>query len=114
MDKTSNNMGTDTTAGSTKKDVEYSSTTKRERITGAAGGTARPSGAEANMDADEIDRLARRYSREAQLALEGALYWALRWPFELMAGLVSAGRKWEEEYYRSTAKRRVSLYDDEM
>jgi hypothetical protein len=60
-----------------------------------------------------MDRLARRYSRELQLAAEGLLYWAVRWPFELMASLVQAGRKWEEEYYRPAPKRRVSRYDDD-
>lgn len=112
MDKTSNNMGADTAAGPAQQGAEYSTTTRRERITGAMGGGALPAGTDA--DTGEIDRLARRYSREAQLALEGALYWALRWPFELMAVLVSSGRKWEEEYYRSAPKKRVSLYDEDM
>src|SRR6476661_5012632 len=102
MDKTNNSPGTGITAGATQtqKDVEYSSTTVRERIAPptAAGAGARPANSQIEMD--EMERLRRRYAREAQLAVEGALYWALRWPFELMANLVSAGRKWEEEYYR--------------
>jgi hypothetical protein len=123
MDKTSNNPGANSTSipAQTQTEVEYASTTVRERIdppTSSAAGAGPGTGprmrtASAQADADEMDRLARRYSREAQLALEGALYWAIRWPFELMASLVSAGRKWEEEYYRSTPKRRVSLYEDD-
>ena len=93
------------------QDGDVSFTTMRARITPPANGTPRP--ASKDLDAADIERLARRYSREAQLAAEGLLYWGLRWPFELMAALVSAGRKWEEEYYRPTTKRRVSLYDDE-
>jgi len=117
MDKTNNSPGTGTVAGSTQtqKDVEYS-TTVRERIappTSAGAGTGVRS-TNSQIEMDEMERLRRRYAREAQLAVEGALYWALRWPFELMANLVSAGRKWEEEYYRSAPKRRVSLYDDEV
>ena len=76
-----------------------------------ANGAPRPAGR--GLDDAELERLAARYGREAQLALEGLLYWGLRWPFELMAALVAAGRKWEEESNRPTIKRRVSLYEDE-
>ncbi len=65
-----------------------------------------------SVDPSEIDRLARRYRREAQLALEGAVWWAISWPFELMSALVSAGRKWEEDYFQPTPPRRVPLDED--
>ena len=68
----------------------------------------------ATADASEIDRLARRYRREAQLAVEGALWWAISWPFELMGALVSAGRKWEEDYFQTTTRRRVPMEDEEL
>lgn len=116
MDKTNNSPGNGTTAPATQtqNDVEYSTTTVRERIAPPTSTGAGTRSASSPIEMDEMERLRRRYAREAQLALEGALYWAMRWPFELMANLVSAGRKWEEEYYRSAPKRRVSLYDDEV
>jgi hypothetical protein len=92
-------------------DTDTSSTAVRTRIAPPANGAPRAGTREA--DVAEMERLARRYSREAQLALEGLLYWGLRWPFELMAALVAGGRKWEEEYFRPGPKRRVSLYDEE-
>jgi len=94
------------------KDVEYQlpDINVRQRITRMVTADT----ASTDADATELDRLARRYSREMVLAAEGALYWAVRWPFELMAGLVQAGRKFEEEYYRPTTKRRISLHDDEL
>jgi hypothetical protein len=98
-------------AASGQPDADIPFTTMRTRIAPPANGVPRPGSREA--DAADIDRLAQRYSREAQLALEGLLYWGLRWPFELMAALVASGRKWEEEYYRPGPKRRVSLYDEE-
>jgi hypothetical protein len=108
------NNGNTTTSSSTPpapQGVDIPFNTVRTRVP-PAGNSAPPPGS-ADADDLEIERLARRYSREAQLAMEGLLYLSLRWPFELMAALVSAGRKWEEEYYRPTAKRRVSLYDEE-
>ena len=93
-------------------DIDTSSGTVRTRIVAPANGTQRPGSSPEGMT--ETERLARRYGREAQLAVEGLLYWGMRWPFELMAGLVAAGRKWEEEYNRPTARRRVSLYDEDM
>jgi hypothetical protein len=68
----------------------------------------------AGADSSEIDRIARRYRREAQLALEGALWWAVSWPFELMGALVSAGRKWEEDYFQPTPPRRVPMEDEDV
>ena len=73
------------------------------------GGAHSPGAGNSQAEIAEFERLASRYSREAQLAIEGALYWALRWPFELMATLVQAGRKWEEDYSRTMRRRRVSL-----
>jgi hypothetical protein len=68
----------------------------------------------AALDSSDVERLARRYRREAQLALEGALWWAVSWPFELMASLVNAGRKWEEDYFQPTPRRRVPMEDEEL
>ena len=92
-------------------DPDISSGVVRTRIVPPANGVQRPGSREADMA--EAERLARRYGREAQLALEGLLYWGLRWPFELMGALVAAGRKWEEESNRPTTRRRVSLYDED-
>ena len=61
----------------------------------------------------DAELLARRYSREAQLALEGLIYLGVRWPFKLMATLVEAGRKWEDEYNRTTPGRRVPPLDED-
>jgi hypothetical protein len=94
-----------------QQDGDVSFTTGRPRIVPPIAGVPRTDSREADLA--EAERLARRYAREAQLAPEGLLYWGMRWPFELLATLVASGRKWEEEYYRPTTKRRVSLYDDE-
>ena len=96
-------------AGPTEDEKEAWARTEQAHRTASTG--TRPDSSQA--DYAELERLARRYSREAQLAIEGALYWALRWPFELMATLVQAGRKWEEDYSRTMRRRRVSLYDDD-
>ena len=95
----------------TQQDMDSMSGATRTRITPPSNGM--PRAGSRGADPEEIERLARRYSRDAQLALEGLLYWSLRWPFELMATLVASGRKWEEDYNRPTIRRRVSLYDDE-
>jgi hypothetical protein len=63
----------------------------------------------AGADSAEIDRIARRYRREAQLALEGAVWWAVSWPFELMGALVSAGRKCVDDFFQPTSRRRVPM-----
>src|SRR4051795_10188064 len=94
-----------------QQDVDVSFSTTRTRIAQPTNAATRPGNHDAGVT--DAERLARRYSREAQLAVEGLLYLGLRWPFELAAALVNAGRKWEEEYYRPTPKRRVSLYDEE-
>jgi hypothetical protein len=98
-------------ASSPPQDADVSSTSVRTRIAPPANSAPRNGSRE--VDSAEVNRLAQRYGREAQLALEGLLYWGIRWPFELMAALVAAGRKWEEEYYRPAPRRRVSLYDEE-
>ena len=100
-----------TPAPAAPPDIDVSSGAVRTRIAMPTGAAPRPSTRDA--DAAEIERLARRYSRETQLALEGLLFWALRWPFELLGALVTAGRRWEEDYNRPAPKRRVSLYDEE-
>lgn len=65
-----------------------------------------------SVEPSEIDALARRYRREAQLAVEGAVWWAITWPFQLMSTLVNAGRKWEEDYFQPAPRRRVPLEDE--
>src|SRR5215207_265774 len=103
MNENKNSLPVDrAAAGPAPKDVEYQlpDTSVRQRITRLV----TEDSVKTEADAAELDRLARRYSREMVLAAEGALYWAVRWPFELMAGLVQAGRKFEEEYYRPTTK----------
>jgi hypothetical protein len=67
-----------------------------------------------SVDPSEVDALARRYRREAQLAVEGAVWWAISWPFELMSALVNAGRKWEEDYFQPAPRRRVPLEDEDI
>jgi hypothetical protein len=113
----SNSSSTSPTAGTVgatpgQQDADAASTSVRTRIAMPANGAPRPGSADTG--AADAERLARRYGREAQLALEGLLYWGLRWPFELMAALVEGGRKWEEQYNRPTPKRRVSMYDEEL
>jgi hypothetical protein len=97
-------------AGPTEAEKEAWAKQEQMRRLAAAGVYPRTSEA----DNAEFDRTVGRYSREAQLALEGVLYWALRWPFEFMAAMVRAGRKWEGEASRAAPPRRVSLYDDEI
>src|SRR4051794_8069265 len=86
------------TANSEQHDAVDGSTAVRVRISTPT--NAPPPHGSREADIAEVERLARRYGREAQLALEGLLYWGLRWPFEVMATLVASGRKWEEDYYR--------------
>jgi hypothetical protein len=53
------------------------------------------------------------YSREAQLAAEGAMTLLLRWSRHTFTELVKAGRDWEEETVLPRTRRRVPLDDDE-
>ena len=67
----------------------------------------------ASVDSTDIERLARRYRREAQLALEGALWWAISWPFELMASLDEAEADLEAGRYTDyTAETLPKLVDE--
>ena len=54
-----------------------------------------------------------RYSREAQLAAEGAMTLLYRWSRQTFAELIKAGREWEEETALPQARRRVSMDDEE-
>ena len=53
-----------------------------------------------------------RYTRETQLAAEGAMSLMWRWSRRSLAELVKAGREWEEETAQSSGRRRVP-FDDE-
>jgi hypothetical protein len=53
-----------------------------------------------------------RYSREAQLAAEGAMSVLYRWSRQTFAELVKAGREWEEETALPQARRRVPMDDE--
>ena len=53
-----------------------------------------------------------RYSREAQLATEGAISLVFRWSQRTFAELVKAGREWEEETNLPRMARRVKMDDD--
>jgi hypothetical protein len=53
-----------------------------------------------------------RYSREAQLATEGAISLFFRWSQRTFAELVKAGREWEEETNLPRIPRRVRMDDD--
>ena len=53
-----------------------------------------------------------RYSREAQLAAEGAMSLFFRWSQRTFAELVKAGREWEEDTNLPRIPRRVRMDDD--
>ena len=53
-----------------------------------------------------------RYSREAQLAAEGAMSVLYRWSRRTFAELVKAGREWEEDTALPQARRRVPMDDE--
>lgn len=53
-----------------------------------------------------------RYSREAQLAAEGAMSVLYRWSRQTFSELVKAGREWEEETALPQARRRVPMDDE--
>jgi hypothetical protein len=58
-------------------------------------------------------RLGVRYSREAQLAAEGAIAVLYRFSRRTFAELVRAGRDWEEQTSLPARRRRVPIDDDE-
>ena len=58
-------------------------------------------------------RMGVRYSREAQLAAEGAVALIYRFTRKTFAELVEAGRHWEEETSLPPRRRRVPIDDDE-
>lgn len=53
-----------------------------------------------------------RYSREAQLAAEGAISLFFRWSQRTFEELVKAGREWEEETALPRLPRRVRMDDE--
>lgn len=53
-----------------------------------------------------------RYSREAQLAAEGAMSLFFRWSQRTFAELVKAGREWEEDTALPRLPRRVRMDDE--
>jgi hypothetical protein len=58
-------------------------------------------------------RRGRRYSRDTQLAAEGAASLLLRWSRRSLAELIRAGRAWEAEATHPHGPRRVRLDDEE-
>jgi hypothetical protein len=60
----------------------------------------------------ESMRLGLHYTREAQLAAEGAMALLYRWSRRTMADLVKAGREWEEDTALPRARRRVPMDDE--
>jgi hypothetical protein len=63
--------------------------------------------------AAEMARRGRRYSREAQLATEGALSLMMRFSRHAFDDLVRAGRDWEDDTSRMRQGRRIRLDDDD-
>jgi len=61
---------------------------------------------------NESLRVGVRYSREAQLAAEGAVALLYRFTRRTFAELVEAGRQWEEETSLPPRRRRVSIDDE--
>ena len=53
-----------------------------------------------------------RYSREAQLAAEGAMSVLYRWSRQTFAELVKAGREWEEDTSLPRTRKRVPMDDE--
>ena len=62
----------------------------------------------------EIERMRQglRYSREAQLAAEGAMSLFFRWSQRTFNELVKAGREWEEDTALPRLPRRVRMDDE--
>ena len=61
---------------------------------------------------EERMRQGLHYSREAQLAAEGAMSLFFRWSQRTFAELVKAGREWEEETALPRMPRRVRMDDE--
>ena len=62
----------------------------------------------------EVDRAARRFYREMELAGVGFLYALSRAPFEAYARLVRMGADWEEGFSRPYSPQRVPFEDTEV
>src|SRR5688572_22639001 len=103
-------------AGPTEEEKEAWARQERMRRLASVGLGPQPQGTGTGIGQSmdpEVGKLVSRYSREAQLAAEGTLYWMLRWPFQLFAFLVRSGRQWEDEFSRPPSRRRVPLYDED-
>jgi len=61
----------------------------------------------------EWGRQMRRYPREVQLAMEGAMSLFLRWSRRSYEELQKAGRDWESEFSNPIRRKRVPLDDDQ-
>jgi hypothetical protein len=61
---------------------------------------------------DETVRRGLHYTREGQLAAEGAVSLMYTWSRHFFKELVRAGREWEEETAMPSRRRRVSFEDD--
>lgn len=60
----------------------------------------------------EWGRQIRRYPREVQLAMEGAMSLMVRWSRRSFDELQRAGKEWEQDYGNPIRRRRVPLNDD--
>ena len=60
----------------------------------------------------EWGRQIRRYPREVQLAMEGAMSLMVRWSRRSFDELQRAGKEWEQDYGNPIRRRRVPLDDD--
>jgi hypothetical protein len=61
---------------------------------------------------EERMRQGLQYSREAQLAAEGAMSLFFRWSQRTFAELVKAGREWEQDTTLPRLPRRVRMDDE--
>ena len=85
--------------------ADYASYVRRRRVAEAFD--------ESEARIQERMRQGLHYSREAQLAAEGAMTLIYRWSRRTLAELVRAGREWEEETMLPRTRRRVPMDDDE-
>jgi hypothetical protein len=83
---------------------EYATHLRRRRLADAFD--------ESELALQERMRQGLRYSREAQLAAEGAMTVLYRWSRRTFAELVKAGREWEEDTALPRSRRRVPMDDE--
>ena len=60
----------------------------------------------------EPERIARKLTRETELASKGLASSLLELPFVAWSRLIKAGQDWEAEYYQPTRRSRISYSDD--